>query len=218
MKDIAIYGAGSYGNEVACLIKVINAKGVEWNLIGFFDDTKPIGEQTTYGSVLGGINELNNWGTELSLIIAIGNPVSLIDIVSKIGNSKVNFPNLISPDVIFHDRETVKLGNGNVIFFRSIISYKVRLGDFNLLNNDVFIGHDSVIGSYNVLNPSTRISGNIEMGNNNFLGVCSIVLQNVKMGSNTKIGAGSCVYRNTKDNNLYIGNPAMLKLTPGSKE
>ena len=40
MKDIAIFGAGGFGREVACLIRIINESASEpkWNLIGFFDD------------------------------------------------------------------------------------------------------------------------------------------------------------------------------------
>ena len=40
MKDIAIYGAGGFGREVACLLNAINANDAIWNLIGFFDDVK----------------------------------------------------------------------------------------------------------------------------------------------------------------------------------
>lgn len=37
MKDIAIYGAGGFGREVACMIKHINESADEpiWNLVGF---------------------------------------------------------------------------------------------------------------------------------------------------------------------------------------
>jgi len=41
MKDIAVYGGGSYGQEIACLIKKMNSNikvDEEWNFIGFFDD------------------------------------------------------------------------------------------------------------------------------------------------------------------------------------
>ena len=38
MKDIAIYGAGGFGKEVACLIKRINEQEPTWKLVGFFDD------------------------------------------------------------------------------------------------------------------------------------------------------------------------------------
>ena len=43
MKNIAIYGAGGFGREVSCMLNIINQCESRWNLIGFFDDTKPIG-------------------------------------------------------------------------------------------------------------------------------------------------------------------------------
>ena len=60
MKDIAIYGAGGFGREVACLIKRINEKEPTWNFIGFFDDNAELkGTRNEYGEVLGGMKELN---------------------------------------------------------------------------------------------------------------------------------------------------------------
>ena len=43
MNDIAIYGAGGYGREIACLINnKINSEVKEWNLVGFFDDDESL--------------------------------------------------------------------------------------------------------------------------------------------------------------------------------
>ena len=44
MKDIAIYGFGGFGREVACVIQAINEIEPTWNLIGFFDDGQVVGE------------------------------------------------------------------------------------------------------------------------------------------------------------------------------
>ena len=33
MKKIAIYGAGGFGREVACFIRIINDKKPEWDLL-----------------------------------------------------------------------------------------------------------------------------------------------------------------------------------------
>ena len=38
MNDIAIFGAGGLGKEVACLVNKINEQEPTWNMIGFFDD------------------------------------------------------------------------------------------------------------------------------------------------------------------------------------
>lgn len=217
MKDIAIYGAGGYGHEVACLIAAINKEKPTWNLIGFFDDDRAIGEKLYYGPILGGIDTLNSWSNELAIVIAIGTPSVLSKIVNKISNKWIYFPNLIAPDVVHHDRNTVKIGQGNIVFFHSIISCFVELGDFNLLNIDVTLGHNACLGSYNVLNPSVRISGNVTIGNSNFFGLSSAVLQGISIGDNTQVGAGSCVFRKTKDNSLYMGNPAVLKIVPTLK-
>lgn len=214
MKDIAIYGGGGYGSEVACLINAINKIEPVWNLIGFFDDGIEKGTSLPYGKVLGNFQDVNGWPTTLSLVLAIGNAEILSYLAGKISNPNITFPNLIAPSVTFYDRDTVSFGKGNVIFFNSIVSCYTYFGDFNLLNNDVFVGHNTVIGSYNVFNPSVRISGDVKIGDVNFFGVCSIVLQGLNIGSKTKLSAGSCLYRNTKNDFIYAGNPAMVRLAP----
>lgn len=211
MKDIAIFGAGGFGREVACLIRIIN-ESLEiprWNLIGFFDDNAELkGRRNEYGVILGGRTELNDWPTPLDLVIAIGSPQVLKKVAECITNSKVEFPNIIAPTVTILDPQNYKMGKGNIICTNSLISCNAELGDFNILNGYVTIGHDTVIESYNVIMPSVNISGGVKMGNCNFMGLQSSILQCLKVGDNTRIGAGSIIMRNTKDGFLYVGVPA----------
>ena len=208
MKDIALFGAGGFGREVACLINMINEVTPTWNLVGFFDDGKPVGEDVTYGKVLGGIEELNQWKTELALAIPVATPETLKSIIDKINNPLVYFPNLIAPDVLFFDKNNTKIGKGNIITSRCLFSTNVSLGDFNLFNCGVLVGHDTVMGNCNVTMSSVNISGGIMIGDCNFFGVQSVLLQYIKVGSHTRVAANSVVIRNTKDGNLYVGNPA----------
>lgn len=210
MENIAIYGAGGFGREIACLINAINKVEPEWNIIGFFDDNSSLeGTSNNYGEILGGIEKLNTWNTPLSIVMAIGNPKILDTVVCKINNPTIKFPNIIAPDVLFLDQNEFSLGQGNLIGFRCVISCNVQLGNFNLFNIDAIIGHDSLIGNYNVFSPSVRISGEVKIGNTNFFGVSSVVLQQKKIGSNTIIGTNSVIMRNTADQCTYIGNPAI---------
>lgn len=208
MKEIALFGAGGFGREVACLINTINSVTPTWKLIGFFDDGKTIGEDVTYGKVLGGINELNQWKTELAIAIPVANPETLRLIVNRITNPLITFPNLVSPDVVFLDKSRIFMGKGNIITSRCLFSTNVSLGDFNLFNCAVLVGHDTRMGNCNVIMSSVNISGGIVIGNENFLGVQSVLLQYIKVGDHTRVGANSVVIRNTKDGNLYMGNPA----------
>jgi sugar O-acyltransferase (sialic acid O-acetyltransferase NeuD family) len=207
MKNIAIYGAGGFGREIACLIRQINEIKPTWNLIGFFDDD-PLKESNRYGKVLGDLKKLNEWKNPLSVILAIATPSHLENLVSKIINPMIDFPNIIAPNVNIFDKDAFTTGKGNLIFFGCRLSCNVTIGDFNLFNGAVSLGHDVKLGSFNVIQPSTRISGECKVGDKNFFGVQSIVLQGVKIGNNTRIGTLSVIMRNTKDDSLYFGNPA----------
>lgn len=210
--DIVIYGAGGLGREVACLLSSINSEAKQslWNFIGFIDDVFPKGTLNKYGEVLGGIEVLNSWSKPLSVVVAVGSPIGINIIVSKINNPNINYPNLIAPDVLFYDKEALQMGKGNIIGFRCILSCNVTIGDFNVFNTDISVGHDTVIGSQNVFNPGSRISGNIKIGDQNFFGVSSVVLEKKKIGNKTTIGANSVIIKKTKDGCTYYGNPAII--------
>ena len=212
MRDIAIYGAGGFGREVACLIQQINKASdknkSKWNIVGFFDDNLEKGDRNEYGEVLGGLDELNSWPISLSVVIAIASPKSVKRIAESVTNKKVDWPNIIAPDVTILDRNNLKMGKGNIVCSRCFFSCHVIIGDFNIFNGYVLVGHDNVIGNYNTIMPAVRLSGKLSIGNCNFFGVNSIVLQNLQIGKNTTIGAGSIVFRKTEDGYTYVGNPA----------
>lgn len=211
IKDIAIYGAGGFGKEVACLIGRINKAGgsPKWNLIGFFDDGKAKGTSVShFGTVLGGLSELNSWPVPLAVAIAIGKPSCIYSIKSRITNYLITYPNLIDKSFHILDPETFQIGQGNIIQGPGSISCDTRLGSFNILNGSIVIGHDSSIGNFNVLMPATRISGEVSLGDKNLLGIQSIVLQQVHVGDNVTLGPGSVLLSKPKDNSVYIGVPA----------
>ena len=209
MKQIAIYGAGGFGREVACLLRKINEVEPTWELVGFFDDGKEKElEVSHFGRVLGGIDELNSWPAELAIVLTIGNPKAVRTIVSKIVNPNIQFPNIIAPTVYFADKETFKIGKGNIIQKHCSFSCDVSIGDFNVMDGADVFGHDDVVGSFNVFMPAMLISGEVTIGDGNFFGVGSIILQQIKIGNDVRLGAGSVLMTRPKDGILYMGNPA----------
>ena len=209
MKDIAIYGAGGFSREVACLIHLINNHSETWNLIGFFDDNPELlGTKNEYGEVLGGRDTLNQDEKDLAVVIAIGNPQIMKEVVSGIYNEHVYFPNVIAPDLVLMDDKNYSIGRGNIICSKCWLSCNVSIGDFNIFNVGTTIGHDAKIGNYNSMMPSVNISGEVVIGDENYFGVASVVLQQKKIGCNTVIGANSLIIKNTKDGRTYMGNPA----------
>lgn len=211
MKDIAIYGAGGFGKEIACLLNWINSDCEQWNLVGYFDDGKIKGTTVShYGEVLGGIKELNEWKEPVNIIVAIADIRARTKVLQLINNAFVSFPNIIAPDFIVKDTSTFVLGQGNIIQGKCVASCDVKIGNFNVFNGSIVIGHDSIIGNNNVIMPGVRISGAVHVGNDNFFGVASIVLQQINVKNNVRLAAGSVLMTPPKDGCLYIGVPAKI--------
>lgn len=211
MKDIAIFGAGGFGREVASMVTIINQKEQRWNIVGFFDDGVEKGKQIShFGPVLGGMADLNNWDKEIDIAIAIGNPMSLRGVRERITNKNVSFPNIIYPDFFVYDPKTFSIGKGNIINRGCSCTCNVTIGDFNVINGYIGFGHDDIIGNYNIIMPSVNISGEVTLGDCNLLGVGSIILQQIKIGNNVCLGAGAVLLTKPKDGNTYIGNPAKV--------
>ena len=210
MKDIAIYGAGGFGKEVALIIERTNYHKPTWNLIGYFDDNPNLkGKMIShFGPCLGGIEELNSYPTPVGVMLAFGDCHVVKAVVEKIHNENVFFPNLIDVAYYIADPPTFHIGKGNIIQGPGTASCDVTIGDFNILNGDVVVGHDVVIGSYNTIMPGVRISGQVSVGDGNFFGINAIILQQLKVGNNVRLGAGSVLMTKPRDGHLYLGNPA----------
>lgn len=213
MKDIAIFGAGGFGREVACLIKRINESGKEprWNFVGFFDDDQKLwGSKNEYGEILGGTDMLNSWNTPIDVTIAVGNPRIVKIIHEKLNNSHINYPNVIDPTFEIVDKNNWQIGHGNIIQRHSSISINVKIGNFNIFNGSDTMGHDVEIGDYNVIMPAVRISGLVKIGNCNLLGVGSIVIQMMRIADNINLAPGSVLMTKAKKEGIYIGIPAKI--------
>lgn len=212
MKDIAIYCAGGFGKEVACLLSFINNQLSEptWNLVGFFDDTHSIGEQIShYGHILGGSAEAQKWDKPLCVVIANGNSNAVKAIYNKIKvNENLSFPNIIHPGFNIVDEASFHIGKGNIIQNNCSVSCDVTIGDFNVLNGSVVFGHDDKVGDFNTFMPAIRVSGGVTIGDGNFFGVGSIILQGLTIGNCVRLGAGSVLMTKPKEGNLYMGVPA----------
>lgn len=208
--NIAIYGAGGFGKEVACLIERINRNGGDWKLVGFFDDSKKQDSNISrYGTVLGDMETLLSVDEPLALAIAINENKAVRRIRERIDNPYISFPNLIDPSLFLVDPKTFTVGEGNIIQNDCMISCDVTLGNFNLINDHVVVGHDNSIGNFNGLMPGAHLSGGITIGDNNLLGVASVVLQGMTIGNGVTLGANSVLMTQPKDNSTYLGVPAL---------
>lgn len=208
MKDIAIFGVGGFGREVLTIIKDINKVSVEYNILGFFDDGYSKGEIHNGYPVLGGINDVNEWDKELSIAVAIGNPVIKEKIVNNICNNKISYPTLIHPSVLIGDKEYVEIGKGCIICAGNIITTNIVIKDFVILNLCCTTGHDTIISDYAAFMPSVNISGEVFIGKGVYCGTGVKIINQLEIGEYTIVGAGAVVSKSLPANCTAVGVPA----------
>ena len=137
--NIAIYGAGGFGKEVACLIDRINRNGGDWHLIGFFDDTKPAGTASFplwQGVTMGEGNIIQN-DCMISCDVVIGS-FNLINDHVVVGHDNVigDFNGLMPAA---HLSGGITIGNNNLLGVASVVLQGMTIG------NGVTLGANSVL-------------------------------------------------------------------------
>lgn len=208
MKDIVVIGAGAFGREVVQLIKDINKDRVEWNLLGFIDETsEKQGTAVNNTPVLGGFEwfDMNPYG-KVWAVCAVGSAKGKQGLVNKAKMYNISFANLVHPSVGWND--SVKLGVGNIICWNSFLSVDVVLGDHVAINPGCGIGHDTVIRDYSTLYWNVTLSGNVTINEGCEIGSKAVVIQQRTVGEWSIVGAGAAVIRDIPEKCTAVGVPA----------
>lgn len=216
VQKIVIVGAGGFGREVQWLIESINRESVRWNIEGYVDDALEKGTVISGIPVMGPLEFLAEYEERISVVCAIGNPVTRSAVIQKLlKNPRLEFPNLIEPSVMYS--EHIKMGKGNIICAGTILTTNITMGDFNIINLNCTLGHDDVLASCVTVYPGANISGNVRIGELTEIGTGTSVIQGKTIGRRVVTGAGAVVIRDIPSECTAVGVPAQIvkKLTGG---
>lgn len=210
MKKIAVFGAGGFGREVHDMIEQINFKKKEYDFIGFFDDGIEKGTIVNNFPVIGGVDELNLFNSDLCIALAIGNPEIKRKVFEKISNPRISYPTLIHPSVFIGNQDFNKVGEGCIICAGSIITVNIIIEDFVILNLSCTVGHDTTIGKFSSFMPTVNISGEITIGKCVYVGTGAKIINQLNIGENSVIGSGAVVTSDLPANCTAVGVPAKV--------
>jgi sugar O-acyltransferase (sialic acid O-acetyltransferase NeuD family) len=208
-KKIAIFGAGGFGLEVASLINRINSIKDEWEIIGFFDDNPRQNVINGY-KVLGGIDTLNGWESQIFVALALGIPKIRKIVKDKIINSNIRYPTLIDPSVIFGSRVFITIGEGSIICAGTILTTNIDIGNYVIVNLSCTVGHETRIDDFSSFMPACNISGEVQIGKCNYWGTGAKIINQKKIGDNVVGGAGAVLIDDFPDNVTVIGIPGKI--------
>ena len=209
MKNIAIFGAGGLGREIALLIQQINEAQPTWNLVGFYDE-QHFPKDIDGFPYLGSVKELNEVASELNLVIGIGNCKWKRQVFERIDNSHIKFPTLIHPSVQLRDFQHCQLGEGSVIAQNVVITTNVKIGKHVQVSPASTLAHDVEIGDFCSLMYAVNLAGNVTLNRGVYIGTNATVIQLLEVGENSIVGAGAVVTRSLPANCTAAGLPARI--------
>lgn len=207
MKNIAVYGAGGFGREVALLIEQINFNIKEWEIIGFYDDGIAKGNRFYGYEILGGMGDLNELEEEMYVVFAVAEPKAKRKLISSVTNEYIKYPILSHPNVLIGHKD-VKIGEGTIIAAGNILTVNIQIGRHVILNLQNTVGHDTSVGDFCSFMPSVNISGEVHIGEGVYVGTGAKIINQLEIGENTIVGAGAVVAKSLPANCTAVGVPA----------
>ncbi|HDM8221357.1 TPA: acetyltransferase [Vibrio campbellii] len=207
MNNIVIVGSSGHAKVVVDIIK----KNNQYNIVGYIDNHRDIGEVMLGIPVIGSDGDLPTLVDKYSLIgciVAIGDNFTrkkVVDSIMKI-TPNMKFLKAIHPSAIVSD--SVNIGQGTVIMAGAIVNPCVSIGEFCIVNTSASIDHDCKLSNFVSLAPNVALGGSCSIGQLSAVGIGTNLIHGVEVGENCVIGAGSLVLRAVEDNLLSYGIPA----------
>ena len=212
-KQIAIYGAGGFGREVAWLVQSCNEDEERFQVVCFIDDDQALYGQILNGITVMGLESVRDQFPLARIVCGIGTPRIRQQLMEKAAAAGFECETFIHPRV--ERSQWVEIGSGSVICAGNILTTNIILGAHVQINIDCTIGHDVIIKDYATLCPGVHVSGCVHLGRRVFVGAGAVIINGtqeepVTIGDDVVIGGGACVTQSLPANITAVGVPAKI--------
>lgn len=209
MKKLLIYGCGY--PSITSLVNYLNTRKREWEVIGYFDDSKFSVEQEYMGYPIVGneqsIPKFVDAGYYFFNNVASSSE-NMEVVAKKLAYYKAKIATLIFPQPPDIDLDTITVGEGSIISPQVIVGTGVIIGKNVIVRQQAIVSHDSCIGDYCFIGPNAGIMGGVTIGDKTFIGAKALIRDNITIGKNCVVGMGAVVTKSIPDNTVVVGNPA----------
>lgn len=206
--EVVICGSGGHGLSTLALVGSLP----QFRVIGFLDDTKPIGLEVVDGlRIIGAIDTCEDFISKATfLALGIGGPWPLkprAEIYIKLRNKGFLFPQLVHPSAVIDSN--VLLSSGVQVHANATIRYGANIRENTLINTGAIVEHGCEIGESSAVSPRALICGNVTVGARTLIGAGAVVLQDLKVGSDVLVGASSLILSDIPDDSYFRGVPGI---------
>lgn len=209
-QPLIVIGTGGNALDILDVVEASNRAGSAWQVVGFLDDSKPVGSDFHGFPMLGGLRDADKHAGCL-FVNAIGSDKSYRkrpEFVAQTGLSADRFATLVHPLAAVSSRAT--LGPGTCVNPGAVVAGGVTVGAHVWLGSGCVIGHDVVIDDFAMIAPRALLSGFVRVGVASYVGGGACVRQRVVIGDRALVGLGAVVINDVTAAATVVGNPARV--------
>lgn len=152
-------GAGGHGRSVAEAAELDGG----FEIIGFLDDSVPVGELIFGCPVLGPISSLTEHRTAFDqVIVAIGNNSVREALMKKITDAGMVIATVVHPKAVVSPRAVV--GHGSAVMAGAVIGTEARLGLGTIVNCGAVVDHQARVEDFGHLGVNACMAGGSVLG------------------------------------------------------
>lgn len=200
-KKLRIYGAGGHSQVIR---EVLEENGCE--ITETFDDQLDGIHYATKNPASGARGDVKKFPHKgHPVIIAVGINSERAEIANFL---KCKFEKAIHHTAFIAN--SVKLGEGTVVFAGAIIQPNTVIGKHVIVNTSASIDHDNIIKDFAHISPKVTLCGHVEVGEGTHVGANAVVIPKVKIGKWCTIGAGAVVIKDVPDYSTVVGSPGKV--------
>lgn len=217
MKNVIVFGSSGHSKVVVDIIE----HEKRFNIVGFCDSFRSVGEETSGYVVLGNEDDLPNLIVQHAIdgvIVAIGDNSIRLKVARSIQEicPNLEFVSAVHPSSSI--AKNVVIGKGSVVMAGVVINSHSVVGEFCILNTLSSLDHDSTLADFASLAPGARTGGNCNIGMMSVIGIGAVLIHNINVGEESIVGAGSTVTKDIDSLVVAYGTPAKIIRTRKSGE
>jgi sugar O-acyltransferase (sialic acid O-acetyltransferase NeuD family) len=211
--EIAVYGAGGFGRELAWLVQLCGEAGRPIHLACLIDDAPELAGRELNGVPVLGFESARRRFPGAAVVSGIGIPRFREAAMARAEAAGARFETIVHPRVEISP--WVELGEGTVVCAGNVLTTNIVLGKHVQIHPGCTVMHDALVGDFTTLAPGVRVSGFVRIGRAVFVGAGAVIANGTRenpmvVGDGAVIGAAACVIKPVPAGATVAGVPAKV--------
>jgi sugar O-acyltransferase (sialic acid O-acetyltransferase NeuD family) len=208
-RSLLLVGAGGFGREAAEVVRAVNARQPQWDLLGFLDDMTSLqGGEVDGIPVLGPADAVHEY-PDAQLAVCAGRPDNYFSrkrLVRRMELPGARYATIVHPAAVIP--AGARLGPGTVVLAGVVLTTSISVGSHVAVMPGVILTHDDLVCDYVTLASGARLGGGVRVGEGAYIGAGAHVRGEITIGPWALVGMGSVVVRDVPAGEVWAGVPA----------